>query len=267
MHLDINQAATLLGGDVIGRNRVLCPGPGHSPRDRSLSVTFHEEGFGTNSFSGDDFRDCRDHVKALLGWTNVPAYVPPVMTPVASGSDKARIGAAMRIWESSGPIAGTVAETYLASRGLAYGGPALRFRAVGRILVAKMTDPLSGEPCGVHRTFLDPAGKKINRLMYGRAGVVRLFAAGTELAIAEGIETALATDHPSVWSCLTAGGIERFPVLPDIESLTIYADNDANGTGQRAAVACAERWHEAGRVVVIRMPADVGADYADREAA
>ena len=33
------EIARALGGEVVGRNILLCPGPGHSPRDRSLQVT------------------------------------------------------------------------------------------------------------------------------------------------------------------------------------------------------------------------------------
>lgn len=61
--------AELLGGDVHGAE-VLCPGPGHSAGDRSLSVKpdpADREGFVTHSFSGDSFEDCRDHVRNLLG--------------------------------------------------------------------------------------------------------------------------------------------------------------------------------------------------------
>ena len=38
--IDVRAAARLLGGDVIGRDAVAAPGPGHSPRDRSLTVKF-----------------------------------------------------------------------------------------------------------------------------------------------------------------------------------------------------------------------------------
>jgi hypothetical protein len=61
--------AELLGGDVHGAE-VLCPGPGHSACDRSLSVKpdfADREGFVTHSFAGDDWKDCRDHVRTKLG--------------------------------------------------------------------------------------------------------------------------------------------------------------------------------------------------------
>ena len=61
--------AELLGGDVQG-GQVLCPGPGHSGDDRSLSVKpapTDREGFVAHSFAGDDWKDCRDHVRERLG--------------------------------------------------------------------------------------------------------------------------------------------------------------------------------------------------------
>ncbi len=54
--------------------QVVCPGPGHSPRDRSLAVRFHADGgYVVHSFAGDDPMDCRDHVDRLLG---LPRWKP-----------------------------------------------------------------------------------------------------------------------------------------------------------------------------------------------
>jgi hypothetical protein len=67
--------ARALGGDVNGRS-VTCPGPGHSPRDRSLSVTPEPSvanGFLVHSFAGDDPIVCLDYVRARLG---LPAFAP-----------------------------------------------------------------------------------------------------------------------------------------------------------------------------------------------
>jgi Protein of unknown function (DUF3631) len=49
---------------------VLCPGPGHSINDRSLSVRLSaeaEDGFVVHSFASDDPIACKDHVRAKLG--------------------------------------------------------------------------------------------------------------------------------------------------------------------------------------------------------
>ncbi|EJT05701.1 toprim domain-containing protein [Rhizobium sp. CCGE 510] len=272
MQIDIKRAAILLGGDDYSGNRVLCPGPGHSKHDRSLSVTFNADGtFTTNSFAEDDFRDCRDHVKARLGYSDARPIVHVAPFPDLSGliDVQRRIDDARRIWESCEPLKGTLAEVYLESRGLSYDGDALAFRPTCRSMVALMTDALTGEPCGVHRTFLDAEGRKIDKKMRGRAkgAVVRLYdlEAPFGLGIAEGIETALATDFRPTWAGLTAGGVASLPVLPHVEALTVFADHDRAGI--QAANTVGERWHAAGREVTLVMPADAGRDFADREAA
>src|SRR6185312_1019215 len=61
--------AELLGGEVSGA-QVLCPGPGHTDDDRSLSVKSDpadREGFLIHSFANDDWKECRAHVRSKLG--------------------------------------------------------------------------------------------------------------------------------------------------------------------------------------------------------
>ena len=65
----IAKIAELLGGDVSG-SQVLCPGPGHSVGDRSLSIKLDSgasDGFVLHSFAGDDAIVCRDYVRERLG--------------------------------------------------------------------------------------------------------------------------------------------------------------------------------------------------------
>lgn len=271
--MNLHAAAAALGGEVSGRS-IRCPGPGHSRRDRSMEVTFHSDGsFVVRSYAGDDFRDCRNHVKAVLGLSDDKPRPTRPAAPVIDIGALCKRATAADIWARSAPIAGTLAERYLASRGLSYGGDALRYHAGIRAMVAQITDAVTGEPMGVHRTFLDRDGNRTEKKMLGPAGggVVRLSDdADVEyaLAIAEGVETALAAPFRPVWACLSAGNLARFPVLAGIEALTIFADNDASGTGQRAANECAARWHEAGREVTINIVDEVGIDFADlREAA
>jgi hypothetical protein len=61
------EIALALGGDVVSFNRVAAPGPGHSPKDRSLSVLITGSDFIVHSFAGDDWRVCKDYVRARLG--------------------------------------------------------------------------------------------------------------------------------------------------------------------------------------------------------
>lgn len=267
----LDDYAARLSGNAAGSNRILCPGPGHSRRDRSLSVTFNADGtFAVHSFSGDDFRDCRDHVKACLGLSDERPIAFNDNTPdVDVAALRKRQDDALAVWERSKPIAGTLAERYLASRGLNYDGAELRFWRGGRAMIAQITDALSGEFCGIHRTFLTADGRKRGRKMLGRArgGVVRLYepSAGLEgIGIAEGIETALATNHAPLWACLSAGTMASLPVVPSFRSLTVYADHDTAGFD--AANAVGRRWHAAGRAVTILAPergdfADFGANF------
>src|SRR5258708_9791266 len=79
--LDARAVAHALGGDVAGPNAVLAPGPGHSRRDRSLSVKFDPrapDGFVVYSFAGDDPILCRDHVRRCVG---MDRFIAPTTQP------------------------------------------------------------------------------------------------------------------------------------------------------------------------------------------
>lgn len=74
-YIDRTHAARSLGGDMTP-NGIVCPGPGHSARDRSLSVMLDPdapEGFIVHSFSDDDPIQCREHVRSKLG---LPEWQP-----------------------------------------------------------------------------------------------------------------------------------------------------------------------------------------------
>jgi RecA-family ATPase len=67
--LDLQSVARALGGEVSGQ-QVLCPGPDHSPEDRSLSVKLGvgaPDGFIVNSFANDNPIRCRDYVREKIG--------------------------------------------------------------------------------------------------------------------------------------------------------------------------------------------------------
>ena len=67
--ISLREAAAALGGDVNG-NQILAPGPGHSPKDRSLSIkpgANGPDGFVVHSFAGDDPIVCEEYVRDMLG--------------------------------------------------------------------------------------------------------------------------------------------------------------------------------------------------------
>jgi hypothetical protein len=117
---------------------------------------------------------------------------------------------------------------------------------------------MSGEPIGVHRTFLDANGAKIERKMLGRQGVIRLSlddAVTMALGITEGVEDGIAillSGWSPVWAATSAGAVSGLSVLPGVEALTVFAD--ADDAGMQSAEACRERWCSAGRDVVISAP-------------
>ena len=58
------------------REKRSAPGPGHTPRDRSLSVTLDSnapDGFLIYRHAGDDWKACRDYVRQRLG---LPSWQP-----------------------------------------------------------------------------------------------------------------------------------------------------------------------------------------------
>ena len=172
------------------------------------------------------------------------------------------------------PATGTIVETYLAHRGLRleprmplrFHARAWRNRAngpAGPAMLALMTCPERNEPTGVHVTYLDPSGRKADgpspKMMLGRSGVICLSLneqVTLGIGLAEGIETSVAVmqrlDWRPVWAATCAGAVASFPVLPGVESITIFADADP--AGMRAAETCARRWSEAGREASIWTP-------------
>lgn len=192
-------------------------------------------------------------------------------------------------WLAARSIAGTLAETYLAGRGLKFDDPegrVLRFSASRArkspidaviehhpALLAALSDTRTGEQCGVINIYLkadgsdrirDRKGKTVTGRAKGSVVMLSEFDEPTMgLTLCEGVETGIAiyrAEQRPIWACGGAGTVATFPVLDGIEALTIAADADE--VGQQAAEACAARWREAGREVVIAAP-PVG-DWAER---
>lgn len=185
-----------------------------------------------------------------------------------------------RILAGCAPLAGTLAERYLHSRGLH--DPAspdllcnpdladFETRRGWPGMVARIRNG-SGEPTGgIHRTYLlddgsgnAPAGKKMLGPVAG--GSVRLWPMPDDghLGIAEGIETALAAQAIfaiPTWAALSADGLRKWEWPPDIRRLTIFAD--AGDAGKQAADALADRLKAAGVTSTIVAPLH-GDDFND----
>ena len=285
MNLDARTVATALGGDIVGRDSVLAPGPGHSRSDRSMSVKLDPaapDGFLTYSHAGDDFTVCRDFVRERLGLERESPRQRAEWVFQRKLPTDDNHSAAMRLWRESVDPRGSLAERYLIGRRLELSDdlagdvvrfhPRLAFRGeFSPAMVTLYRDIVTNEPRAVQRTFLDPEGNKLDRWMLGPVKNAAIKIDADEnveygLHIGEGFESCLAAKtmgFTPVWSLGSSGAIRAFPVLPGIECLTIIVDNDPGGTGQAAALECSQRWTGAGREVFRVLPNEVGADLAD----
>ena len=177
--------------------------------------------------------------------------------------------AAARLFAASVPVAGTLADTYLRSRGITQGGTmsALRFhpkcwhrdegqtRSIPRpALIAAVTDG-AGALQGVHRTWLahDGEGKaavKTQRRAMGHllGNAVRLTPHDDILVIGEGIETMLSLSEAApglpVWAALSSGHLGAVLLPEGLQRLYIAIDRDP--AGQRAAERLIARATEVG---------------------
>jgi len=139
-------------------------------------------------------------------------------------------------------------------------------------MVALVTRGTDNERLGILRTFLTADGKDKawclpNKMMLGAcaSGAVWLSEPSDSLMVGEGIETCLsamqATGRPT-WAALSAPGLGSLDLPGHIREVTILADMDDRGEGERAATNAASRWRREGRRVRIAR-APQGLDFND----
>lgn len=145
----------------------------------------------------------------------------------------------------------------IASYGLRY-HPELAYFDKGQRLgifpamVAKICNA-AGHGETYHITYLTPDGQKadvpaakkvmppINTI---NGGAIRLSPVAEHIGITEGIENGLAAmegEGLACWAAVSAGGIETFEPPQEVRRITIFADNDNNYRGQKAAYILANR--------------------------
>jgi hypothetical protein len=146
-------------------------------------------------------------------------------------------------------------------------------------LVACIKSSNSGRAVALHRTYLSPDGRgkapvtSPKKLMpptqpnaLTGAAIPLYPITGDELAVAEGIETAmavrLATGLP-VWSAVSAFGLKSLFVPDALQHVLICADRDAHGVGEHAAHTLANQLTHAGKHVRLMIPERVGTDWLD----
>lgn len=198
--------ARALCGEMASRARlqIVCPGPGHSLRDRSLSVFLDPnspDGFRVHSHAmpRDDWRRCRDYVRDRLGLPT-PRFFSTSSTSAQSASirnaeapasgctritrdrpsDAKRIMQSLAIWDEAGELGDTPGATYLFRRGADLSAlppelsrvlrwhPACPWKQARHpCMLALFTDAVTGEPKGIHRTAIMANGEKVDRRTLG----------------------------------------------------------------------------------------------------
>lgn len=269
LELDGAHLVERLGG-VWRKGGGMCQCPAHADDTPSLSVRAGRTSLLFKCFAGCDVLDV---IRAIrdLGDT-IPCY-----ETTGDGSDRSdRSGImaarAVLLWEQARPLSGTLAERYLAGRGIACPSRALRFHprtplgvgAAVRFRPAMLAAIEQGNRLvGVQRLFLEPgdAGPARDlpraKLMLGRplAGAVRLFAPKRVLGLAEGVETALSASillGLPVWATLGNERLARIKIPERIDRLILLPDADR--AGHIAAKRARAAYARAGLVVETRWP-------------
>lgn len=215
------------------------------------------------AYTGKPFKELAIEIKPILG--HVKMTTTPEFKNDEIEKNKARLQA---IHKGLSSLSGSCpASTYIASRGLSvlpekdsYYHSGVPYYEDGNKIgqfnsIVSVFRNANGETCSYHITYLSDDGKtkrdisvpkKILPAIRPLAGSsIKLFnPVNGVLAVAEGIETALAVhqlEGVPVWATGNAQLMSVMEFPEDLKELWIYADSDANYTGQKAAYTLANR--------------------------
>jgi DNA primase len=246
--------------------------------DRTPSFTIFDGGqrfqcFGCGA-SGDvlDFLQklhgvgLRDAAEMLIG-----SYLPSIdVRPLPANDVGDRLDEARGIWRTAEPAKGTLAETYLRSRGIDLPIPeTIRFALIpyGKkgpnypCLVAVVAGP-DNKLSGIQRTYLAEDGRgKADvpkpKLSLGRVsgGAIRLAPAAAELIVCEGLEDGLSLQQELGRAVWVAAGSSMLPAMrfPDLVR-SVAIGGDADDAGRAAAHKASEAYSQRGLAVRVFFP-------------
>jgi phage/plasmid primase-like uncharacterized protein len=220
---------------------------------------------------GISLKEALAEARAFLGRPALPLAPPQPRPPRATGSP------AQRLFAAGKAVTGSLAETYLRSRGLAVPASCTALRFHPRCYVQHEPGKTESWPAllaaatandgsitGLHRTYLarDGSGKapfnEPKRAMGEILGsMIRLtVSASDSLIIGEGLETMLTIacllPHMPTAAAVSAGHLPGVILPPGLTRLYIARDNDAGG--RAAALALKRRAQDAG-ILVRYLPA------------
>ena len=283
-----------LGGDLwLGGWQANVPAPGHSCRDRSVSLRLNAEGrVIVNTFAGTDWREVLDdlrqrglidtHRRPTGGGISRLSGAPP------AGDRRERLQAAQAIWIRGVAVGHhTLSARHLALRAIgrtwprssvvrhSSGAPLKAFdpacRQTSPALLTALCGP-EGTFTAVEVTFLDSAGHRDRRIRLSRKTVgpvppgsaVRLDEGQSEMVHAEGVFSALSASERfslPAWALLSTRNMRRSRPPPNLKRLLIAADRGVDG--ERSAGLYAETVRACGVRVRVEYPPAPYLDWND----
>lgn len=205
-------------------------------------------------------------------------YIEPVMQSKKIQNPNKKI--AMRVWDESVDIKGTIGHKYLLGRGIEilpkidvirFNSKTKYIRYEGKkkiydfapAIILLVRDIETSEPVAIQRRFLDESGNKhpnfSKSVSLGRTkGAAIMLTPKTDsfgLNVCEGFEDGLSNmelGFLNMWVLLGTSGISKFPILDEVEWLRVISDPDK--VGLRKAEDCVNRWKEAGKRAEYKTP-------------
>ena len=184
------------------------------------------------------------------------------MTEPSRNNNESRIKS---IWKGLKIAKGTPVEKYLLNRGInilpgrdCYYHPSIQYWEDGESIgefdaMVSVFRNVDNKVSTLHITYLDDEGnklsvdhpKKILPVILPMNGCgIRLFEPDRHIALAEGVETALAVyqlENIPCWATGSAGNTEKIELPQEVKFVTIYVDEDENYAGAKAAYHLANR--------------------------
>ena len=220
--------------------------PAHDDKNPSLSIKETSDGVPLlKCFAGCSFGQIIEAAGLKGDSINRPRPTLNAYTRAVDAADlNKRVSIARDIWQATVPLSGSLAQSYLNSRSIECWSDDIRFHP--SLYYSKIEAETPAMVCairrdrqfvGVHRTFLSPTGKKLNKMMLGdcKGGAVHLGGSGETLVVSEGIENGLSAKQMlpinlgtfvAAMSATNVGNL-KLPTKP--ATLIIAADDDQTG--------------------------------------
>lgn len=280
--MTLHAIVAALGGDLYAAGmRANVPAPGHSARDRSVSLLLCGDRLVLHSFGDADWRAVRDHLRArglIDGTGRIAAGAGGGRRSAAVRPERAaRVATARRLWAEAGAIgAAALSRRYIAARAIGLepaAVPSLRHHPAAPVsaygtggatrpaLVAAIRRP-DGTLTAVELVYLSPNGRPDDRLRLPRKTVgvvppgsaVRLAAGAPVLLVGEGVMTVLSASERfglPAWALMSAHNLAAWTPPSVVRRVVIAADRGA--PGEAAARRLLDRLGDRGvdRIVVL----------------